>query len=521
MQYFSSKHTRLFRKRRFGLRHAILPVLAIAGVYGVLSMLSAPDTEMPASSVAYTQVATAPVLAPNDVSHNGTDIVHGNMKAAFEARPAAASYTYGAAPEKNAKPIAISAVEAQASEKIAYIQSGIETLLQAGSNLFVSEKKVSVGKGDTLMELLVSNDVPRTEAYNAIQALSKVYNPRDLNPSHAITVFFHKEPAVADPKFSGLQIEKDKVSTVMVNRTDDGGFEAAQEERPIYRSLKGFSGNIDSSLYVSAKNEGVPDGVILDLIKMYSWNVDFQRDIHSGDKFEVMYEEYATDAGDVVSGKSNIVYASLTLSDRAMPFYLYKTASGDEDFFDDKGQSAKKSLMKTPIDGARLSSGYGMRRHPVLGYSKMHKGIDFAAPRGTPIYAAGDGTIERIGPFSSYGNYIRIRHRRDLHTAYAHMKGFRSGLKTGSRVKQGQIIGYVGTTGRSTGPHLHYELMVNGKTVNPKSVKLPTGKMLEGKDLKSFKSIVATRNAELTKLRQGIEIADSKPQKTRQASLQR
>jgi len=523
LQYFSSKRTRLFRKRRFGLRHAVLPVIAIAGVYGLLSMLSAPDTEIPVSAAAYTQVAAAPVLAPNNVSHDASSIVHGNMKAAFEAQPAAASYTYGATPEKNTKPVArvTAAAAVQANEKIAYIQSGIESLLQAGSSLFVSEKKVSVGKGDTLMELLVSNDVPRTEAYNAIQALSKVYNPRDLNPSHAITVFFHKEPAIADPKFSGLQIEKDKVSTVLVSRTEDGGFEAAQEERPIYRSLKGFSGNIDSSLYVSAKNEGVPDGVILDLIKMYSWNVDFQRDIQSGDKFEVMYEEYATDAGDIVSGKSNIVYASLTLGERAMPFYLYKSASGDEDFFDDKGQSAKKSLLKTPIDGARLSSGFGMRRHPVLGYSKMHKGIDFAAPRGTPIYAAGDGTIERIGPFSSYGNYIRIRHRRDLHTAYAHMKGFRSGLKSGSRVKQGQIIGYVGTTGRSTGPHLHYELMLNGKAVNPKSVKLPTGKMLAGKDLKSFKSIVAARNADFAKLSQGIAIADSKPQKTRQAALQR
>ena len=524
-QYSQARFSR--RRRRFGLRHAALPMLAIIFVYALISFFGTPDEDIATAELSVTAESVVAAMAPNSTAHNGTvDATSGvtNMKSAFMSAPAPRSNTYGAIAEKADKPAVQKTqhMETTAAERIAFIQSGIQKVLDAGSELFVAEKKVTVGKGDTLMELLISNDVPRSEAYNAIQALSKVYNPRDLNPGHSITVFFHKDPIIADPKFSGLQIEKDKIHTVMVNRAEDGSFTADSEEKPIYRSLKGYAGTIDNSLYLSAKASGVPDGVIIDLIKMYSWNVDFQRDIQSGDKFEIMFEEYATDEGDIVSGKGNIVFARLTLGDRDMPFYLYEMASGDTDYFDDKGMSAKKALMKTPIDGARLSSGFGMRRHPVLGYGKMHKGVDFAAASGTPIYAAGDGTIEKIGPFSSYGKYIRIRHRRDLQTAYAHMKGFRSGLKAGSRVKQGQIIGYVGTTGRSTGPHLHYEVLLNGKQVNPKSLKLPTGKSLESKDMAKFKSLVKTRDGEFAQLLKGVTIADSQPAaSTKQAALKR
>lgn len=519
----------MFRKRRFRLRHALLSLSAIAAIYLSLSWQGAPrENSVPAPAA----VAAADILAPapNSPMHfagieNVPGNVPGNMKAAFDHTPPPATHEFGAAQTaKPAAPIKIAAqpqVPPAVAEKLAQIHTQLQNLLQAGSDFFVSEKKVAVGRGDTLMELLVRNDVPRSDAYNAIQALSKVYNPRDLNPNHAITVFFHKDPAIADPKFSGLQIEKDKINSVMVNLSGDGSYTVDQHEKPIYRSLKAAQGTIDSSLYVSAKKSGVPDAVIIDLIKMYSWNVDFQRDIQPGDGFEVMYEEFATDGGDVVNGRNNIVYAKLTLGGREMPFYLYTSPSGDTDYFDHKGQSAKKSLMKTPIDGARLSSGFGMRRHPILGYSKMHKGIDFAAPTGTPIYAAGDGTIEVIGTQGGYGKYIRIRHRKDLQTAYAHLNGYRAGLTRGSRVKQGQIIGYVGTTGRSTGPHLHYEILVNGQHVNPASLKLPTGKMLEGRDLERFRGVVIEKNRQFDQLLNGMVIADSTPVKagkTRQAS---
>lgn len=471
------------------MRHIVLPLAAIGSVYLGLSFLT-PKTQVtqPAQSPAVRIAETAPVIPVQGIIEHRPSATNANLKAAFDMVPAAPSYSY----ETATKPLAIPPAPANTvAEKIVSIQNGISDILEAGSDMLVFTRKVAVGKGDTLMELLVRNDVSRAEAHEAIAALSKVYDPRSLVPGHEITVFFHQDPSIADRKFSGLSIEKDIVNTVIVNRAEDGSYKVDQEEKTVHRGLKAFSGRINSSLYVSAKAQSVPDAVILDLIKMYSWNVDFQRDIQGGDSFEVMYEEYATEEGKVVPGKGNIVYARLTLSGRQMPFYRFEDTQGDVDYYDEEGQSAKRTLMKTPIDGARLSSGFGMRRHPVLGYSKMHKGADFAAPRGTPIYAAGDGTIEKLGRFSSYGNYIRIRHRGDLKTAYAHLNGYKAGLKAGSRVKQGQIIGYVGTTGRSTGPHLHYEVMVNGKQVNPNSIKLPTGKALAGKDLKMFKAAVS------------------------------
>jgi murein DD-endopeptidase MepM/ murein hydrolase activator NlpD len=489
LQYTSSR-TRLFRKRQRRLPYALTAGTAAIAILGMIMMQEASQPVVDVQDMAQAAVV---LPTPNPV-------LAASLKEAFEKTPSSPAYDYQ---QPNAQK------SATLSQKIAEIHTGLNSLLQAGSDLFVKEKVVAVSKGDTLMDLLVKNHVPRNEAHDAIQALSKVYDPRDLNPGSSITVFFHQEPSVPDAKFSGLQIEKDIVSTVTVNREGDGSFKADQADKEVHRTMNGFRGTIDGSLYVSAKAQGVPDSVILDLIKMYSWSVDFQRDIQEGDKFEVMYEDYVTADGDTVPGKGNVLYAKLTLGDNEMPYYRYEDKSGDVAYYDGKGQSAKKSLMQTPIDGARISSGFGMRRHPVLGYSKMHKGVDFAAPRGTPIYAAGDGKIEKMGPFSSYGNYVRIRHNNGISTAYAHMKGFKSGLKTGSRIKQGQVIGYVGTTGRSTGPHLHYEVMMNGKQVNPKAIKMATGKSLGGKELALFKGFVAQTNKQFDRLGESTAVADA------------
>ncbi len=484
MKQFYSPRSRIFHKRRGRIRQAVLPALLIASVYTALTFFNSEE------SVVSLPDNVAAINTPNALALT-EPAVNSSLKEAFSAAPAPADYSVSsfAREEQSAPkpPATLAAANGQAlAQKVAALQSGINALLETGENLLVSQKKVEVGKGDTLMGLLVENNVPREEAHQAIAALSKVYDPRGLNPGHEITVFFHKDPTLTDRRFSGISLEKDLVNTVIVNRDEDGRYSVDQQEKQVHRNMRGFSGKIDSSLYVSAKAQGVPDNVILDMIKMYSMNVDFQRDIQSGDGFEVMYEEYVTEDGKNIPGRGNILYAQMALGDRIMPFYRYEDKSGDVDYYDEKGQSAKKVLMKTPIDGARLSSGFGMRRHPVLGYSKMHKGVDFAAPRGTPIYAAGDGVIEKMGPFSSFGNYVRIRHRGDLKTAYAHLNGFKSGLRAGSRVKQGQVIGYVGTTGRSTGPHLHYEVMNSGKQVNPSSLKMATGKALKGKELEEF-----------------------------------
>jgi murein DD-endopeptidase MepM/ murein hydrolase activator NlpD len=500
LRQFYSPRRRIFRnKRRWGLRRIVFPLLAALCLYAAVTR--GPSIPVaPVVTASYEVPAGAVILppAPNPVAEISAAVTLPSPKLAPKLAPVPPS-------------------TGALSGKLASIEKDISDILQSDAvspdapppavRPLIAEKKVAVGKGDTLMELLVKNKVPREEAWQAIEALRKIYDPRNLYPGREITVFFHKDPSVADPKFSGLQIERDTVNTVVVHRGPDGDFKVGQEEKEVHRTLKGFKGKIDSSLYVSAKAHSVPDAVILDLIKMYSWNVDFQRDIQPGDAFDVMYEEYVTEDGDIVSGRGNIVYAKLTLSGRQMPFYRYEDQSGDVDYYDEEGHSAKRPLMKTPIDGARISSGFGMRRHPVLGYSKMHKGMDFAAPRGTPVYAAGDGVIEKLGRFSSYGNYIRIRHKSDLKTAYAHLNGYKAGLKSGSRIKQGQVIGYVGTTGRSTGPHLHYEVLVSSRQVNPNSIKLPTGKALAGKDLNGFKIAVADVNRQFSRLDRPAAVA--------------
>jgi murein DD-endopeptidase MepM/ murein hydrolase activator NlpD len=220
-----------------------------------------------------------------------------------------------------------------------------------------------------------------------------------------------------------------------------------------------------------------------------------------GDHFEFLYETFDDERGQPVKA-GNMLMASIEGAALTKTFYRYKPSDdGIVDYFDEQGQSAKKFLMKTPINGARLSSGFGNRKHPILGYTKLHKGTDFAAPRGTPIYAAGNGVIERIGPFSTFGNYVKIQHASGYETAYAHMNGFARGLKRGSHVRQGDVIGYVGTTGRSTGPHLHYEVYINGQAKNAMALKLPTGRKLSGEQLEAFKAeklrIEALRDADI------------------------
>ncbi len=516
MRQFYSPRTRLFRKRRARLRHLVLPILAATALGALVSAFDQqPDTTVVAAVqkpavVVPRDIKTAdlaPVRAPAPViSQSEGENAARNMKAAFTAVPQKTDFRYHPGPANVAAASVL-------SEKLSNIQTGITSLLEAG-DVLVSSRTLSVGKGDTLMDILVRNDVPRGEAHDAIAALSKVYDPRGLTPRHEITVFFNRNPQVADPHFKGLAIETDVLNTVSVNRSVDGSYKAGEATKDTNRVTKALRGPINSSLYVSAKAQGVPDAVILEMIKMYSLNVDFQRDIQAGNSFEVMFEQYVTDNGDPVPGKGNILFARLDLGDRSLPLYRFEDKDGEIAYYDANGKSSKRSLMRTPIDGARLSSGYGMRKHPVLGYGKMHKGVDFAAPRGTPIYAAGDGKIVKLGPFSSYGKYVKIRHGSGLETAYAHLNGFKPGLKVGSRVKQGQVIGFVGTTGRSTGPHLHYEVMQNGKHVNPAKLNLPQGNALAGAALKSFKAQVQQIEAEFAKQNAGPAVISQKDDNT-------
>ena len=365
-----------------------------------------------------------------------------------------------------------------------------------------------VTSGDNLMTLLVGAGIKRTEAHRALEAMGRVYSPRKIKPGLEITVETRppgagqlrplNSPSATEPaRLSGFSFAPDVERTVAVVRRGQGpAFETRIIKRPLTIRQAYRAQTIESSLYQSAVQAGLRANVIDQLIRIYSYDVDFQRDIRTGDYFEVIFNSYDDDTGaEVKSG--DILYSKLTLSGREIRLYRFEQGTGFDDYYNEKGQSAKKALMRTPIDGARLSSRFGRRKHPILGYTKVHKGIDFAAPRGTPIYAAGDGVIERANRFSSYGNYIRIRHTGGLKTAYAHLNGFAAGISANKRVKQGQVIGYVGTTGRSTGPHLHYEVLRNGRQINPLKIKISSGKPLTGQDKVRF----ATEREKIDQLR--------------------
>ena len=256
------------------------------------------------------------------------------------------------------------------------------------------------------------------------------------------------------------------------------------------------SGEIKTSLYKAMKDQGLSEIVINEIIRIYSFDVDFQRDIYEGDKFEMLFVKKVNHDGKTIQIEDP---KYLMLSSRGTPliYYLYDTGEFSE-YFDEKGKGMTKSLMKTPINGARLSSSYGMRKHPISGYNKMHKGVDFAAPTGTPIFAAGNGVVEYVGRNGGYGKYIRIRHDSTYKTAYAHLNGYKKGISSGVRVKQGDVIGFVGSTGKSTGPHLHYEIIFNGKQINPATLKLPSGRKLNEEQLSEFQTIVSNINEEVT-----------------------
>ena len=260
--------------------------------------------------------------------------------------------------------------------------------------------------------------------------------------------------------------------------------------RPTRKEETLIKGVIKNNLYISALKSGMPENTLLEMISLLGFSVDFQREIRSGDSFEVLFTKEIDTLSDLVTQTKPIKYVSMNLSGNKLNFFKYEDKFGSPQYYDENGKSSKRTIMKTPINGARLSSRYGKRKHPILGYTKMHRGLDFAAPSGTPIFAAGDGIIEKAGWNGSYGKYIRIRHTGTYKTAYAHLSGFHKRIKIGKRVLQGKIIGYVGTTGRSTGPHLHYEVIKNNIQVNRIRIKLPAGKNISKANFDNYRNHV-------------------------------
>jgi len=383
----------------------------------------------------------------------------------------------------------------------------------------IDSRTITLESGDTLAGALADAGVSSDETNAAIAALNAVYSPRELRAGQSFTLSFAPadstpvaqitytppnqsgatdsdadpdistgEPATPEPlgRLLSINFSPNIEHEITVSRAADGSFSAQDAKRELVARYHRAGGTIDSSLYLAAMQAGIPAEVVVQMIHMFSYQVDFQRDIRPGDKFQVLYSYYYTPDG-TAARQGVIDYASMTLGGKTMLLYRYQPNGQDSaDYLDAKGRSAKSLLMKTPVDGARISSGFGMRYHPVLGYTRMHKGVDFAVPIGTPVMAAGSGTIKFEGRARGYGNFLLIKHNTEYSTAYGHLSRFAPGLHIGSHVRQGQIVAYSGNTGITTGPHLHYEVRIDTRQVNPLRVKIAKGIQLAGKALQTF-----------------------------------
>lgn len=371
------------------------------------------------------------------------------------------------------------------------------------------EDVIEIGKGDTLGGVLQKAGLSGTDSHNAVQAMREHYDPRHLKPGQKLHLRFDRDEQNSGYQFASLRMDIDPVKTVNLQKTGAETFASSLQEKEVKKAVVARHTEIETSLYGSALKADFPRAIVADAIRIYSYDIDFQRDLRRGDSIEVLYERYETEDGHVVK-TGDVLMARINVGGIIKTAYLYESKDGRTDYFTEDGKSLRKAIMMTPIDGARISSGFGMRKHPVLGYSKMHRGVDFAAPTGTPIFAAGDGVVEKASRFSSYGNYVRIRHTGGMKTAYAHMSRYGKGITPGVRVKQGQIIGYVGTTGRSTGPHLHFEVLVNGAAINPRNIKVEKGEPLQGSDLAAFKEQVRRLDNQYRGLTRTLEMASAR-----------
>ena len=359
---------------------------------------------------------------------------------------------------------------------------------------YVYEDLVVIENGQTFGELIKSYDIPDAEKYTISQLLNNKIDLTRLNIGTEIRItYLRKADFVEIKKISILDKKNNQIQIIKNN----GEYEI--ESASILTFTKNIlkEVTINESLYRSAINSDIPPNIIMQFVNLYGFDVDFQREIRNGNKIKIYYEVFL-DSKLNIRKAGNIKFASLSLSKNTYELYKYTTKDNNKfEFFNSTGKSAVKALMKTPINGASLSSGYGLRKHPILGYDRLHQGVDFAAPTGTPIMAAGTGFIEKIGMNGGAGNYIKIKHINGYKTAYGHMSKFASGLKRGSKVTQGQTIGFVGSTGMSTGPHLHYEVIFNNKKINPMKMKLPSGRKLKGKILDNFISYTDDINKEM------------------------
>ena len=360
-----------------------------------------------------------------------------------------------------------------------------KTLKHLVENLDPKYKKIKhkINPGETFDKILENYEIEKEEIIKIKNSLNKKVNLNKLSTKQIILFTLDK----TNNKIEEFTYQVSSTQKIFLKRDikndkfDDQILSIKLDKEIIYKE-----NIILQSLYSAAKNENIPANIIIEFARIYGFQVDFQRDIRKKDKFQLMYEIFLNEKKEIIE-TGEILFSNLELSGQDNSLYFFDK-EGSEGHYDRNGKSVKKALMKTPINGARLSSPFGMRKHPIDGFNKMHRGTDFAAPMGTPIMASGDGVVKKAGWCGGGGNCVKIRHNSTYETIYAHMSKFARGIKSGVRVKQGQTIGYVGSTGKSTGPHLHYEVIVNGKKVNSQKLKLPSGKILKGEERKLFET---------------------------------
>ncbi len=363
---------------------------------------------------------------------------------------------------------------------------------------FTLVQKYYLQEGETFTGALKQADLQDDEINDVVNIISKKIDLRKLKVGTLIETY---TKSVNDKKIiNEIIIYPDIEKKIYVKKVNNK-FVAGEDKKKLFSKLKLYEVEIHNSIYESLKKIDTPDEIIMEFVQLYSFDIDFQRDIRKGNKIKIFFEIYTDSQNNYIkSGKIN--FSEIILSDESYELYRFQS-EGDEfvEYFNSDGKSATKALMKTPINGARLSSGFGMRKHPILGYNKKHQGVDFAAPTGTPIMAAGTGHIEFVGNNGGAGKYIRIKHLNGYKTSYSHLSKYASGIQKNVKVRQGQVIGYVGNTGLSTGPHLHYEVIFNGKRINPMKMKLPSGKQLKDKNLEIFLAEKNRINTEVSKLK--------------------
>ncbi len=338
---------------------------------------------------------------------------------------------------------------------------------------------VEINKGDTFVSILKKNNLPEKQIFEIINKVENIFDLKKIKAGSKIHFFIND---LGITKKIEMDLDVDSVISVEIN--GDIKVEIRKLHKDFFQESKEFK--INESLYNDGLKNNLPKDILIKLIKLFSFDLDFQRDIRKNTVVSVSYDFNLIKENNKIEF-NDINYALISIEGKKLEYFKFLTDDGYIDYFNRDGKNVKKSILKTPIDGARLSSSFGMRKHPISGFNKMHKGVDFAAPTGTPIYAGGNGVIEYIGRNGGYGKYIRIRHNNEYKTAYAHLSKYKNGLSKGSRVNQGEIIGFVGSTGKSTGPHLHYEILFQNKQINPLKLKLPSGKILEGEELLKFK----------------------------------